>query len=99
MSPEHGYAGAQAILTGGNYASYLVWDGIRGLDYLSERMSQWRVCCTGTSGGGLQAELRSQSMNASSLDPGLLWRVHPDNPTRPGLTMADIDVLIAPRPR
>ena len=58
---EHGYAGGQTILTSGNYASYLVWDGIRALDYLTQRkdVDPQRLACTGTSGGGLQTELLS----------------------------------------
>jgi len=98
---EHGYAGAQAILTGGNYASYLVWDGIRGLDYLSERkdVDKERLACTGTSGGGLQAELLSAIDERIKVSiPVCYGGCNPDNPTRPGLTMADIDALIAPRP-
>jgi cephalosporin-C deacetylase-like acetyl esterase len=98
---EHGYAGAQAILTGGNYASYLVWDGVRALDYLVSRpdVDAERLACTGTSGGGLQAEL------LSAFDPRIKVSIpvcyggcNPDNPARPGLSMLDIDALIAPRP-
>src|SRR5439155_13258179 len=55
---EHGYAGGQTILTRDNYASYLAWDGIRALDYLTERpdVDGEKIACTGTSGGGLQTE-------------------------------------------
>jgi cephalosporin-C deacetylase-like acetyl esterase len=98
---EHGYAGAQAILTGGNYASYLVWDGIRGLDYLSERkdVDKERLACTGTSGGGLQTELLSAIDERIKVSiPVCYGGCNPDNPTRPGLTIVDIDALIAPRP-
>ena len=98
---EHGYAGAQAILTGGNYASYLVWDGIRGLDYLSERkdVDKERLACTGTSGGGLQTELLSAIDERIKVSiPVCYGGCNPDNPARPGLTIADIDALIAPRP-
>ena len=98
---EHGYAGAQAILTGGNYASYLVWDGIRGLDYLSERkdVDKERLACTGTSGGGLQTELLSAVDERIKVSiPVCYGGCNPDNPARPGLTIMDIDALIAPRP-
>jgi cephalosporin-C deacetylase-like acetyl esterase len=98
---EHGYAGAQAILTGGNYASYLVWDGIRGLDYLSERkdVDKEKLACTGTSGGGLQTELLSAFDERIKVSiPVCYGGCNPDNPTRPGLTITDVDALIAPRP-
>jgi dienelactone hydrolase len=98
---EHGYAGAQAILTGGNYASYLVWDGIRALDYLSGRkdVDPARLACTGTSGGGLQTELLSAVDERIGISiPVCYGGCNPDNPARPGLTVADIDALIAPRP-
>jgi hypothetical protein len=91
---EHGYAGAQAILTGGNYASYLVWDGIRGLDYLSERKDVRQGASR------LPRELReavSRRSLLSAIDerikvsiPVCYGGCNPDNPTRPGLTMADI---------
>jgi cephalosporin-C deacetylase-like acetyl esterase len=98
---EHGYAGAQAILTGGNYASYLVWDGIRGLDYLSERrdVDKERLACTGTSGGGLQTELLSAIDERIKVSiPVCYGGCNPDNPAQPGLSITDIDALIAPRP-
>ncbi|MBM3815148.1 MAG: hypothetical protein FJW20_26330 [Acidimicrobiia bacterium] len=98
---EHGYAGAQAILTGGNYASYLVWDGIRALDYLEQRpdVDKQRLACTGTSGGGLQAELLSAVDERIKISiPVCYGGCNPDNPTRPGLSFTDIDALIAPRP-
>lgn len=98
---EHGYAGAQAILTGGNYASYLVWDGVRSLDYLVSRkdVDPDRLACTGTSGGGLQTELISAYDERVKISiPVCYGGCNPDNPTRRGLTMNDVDALIAPRP-
>jgi len=98
---EHGYAGGQAILTGGNYASYLVWDGVRALDYLAGRddVDKERIACTGTSGGGLQAELLSALDERIKISiPVCYGGCNPDNPTRPGLSSTDIDALIAPRP-
>jgi len=101
VTTEHGYAGGQAILTRDNYAAYLVWDGIRALDYLSERrdVDPEKLACTGTSGGGLQTEL------LSALDPRIKVSIPvcyggcaPDTPARRGLSMTDVDALIAPRP-
>ena len=98
---EHGYAGGQAILTTGNYASHLVWDGIRALDYLVERpdVDADRLACTGTSGGGLQTELLSALDERIKVSiPVCYGGCNPDNPTRPGLSITDIDALIVPRP-
>jgi cephalosporin-C deacetylase-like acetyl esterase len=98
---EHGYAGGQTILTRDNYAAYLVWDGIRALDYLVQRsdVDRDKIACTGTSGGGLQAEL------LSAVDPRIKVSIPvcyggcaPDTPARRGLTMTDVDALIAPKP-
>ena len=98
---EHGYAGGQAILTTGNYASHLVWDGIRGIDYLSGRedVDPERIACTGTSGGGLQTELLSAVDDRIKVSiPVCYGGCNPDNPTRKGLSITDIDALIVPRP-
>ena len=98
---EHGYAGGQTILTTGNYASHLVWDGIRGVDYLAERkdVDRDRIACTGTSGGGLQTELLSAIDDRIKVSiPVCYGGCNPDNPTRKGLSITDIDALIVPRP-
>jgi dienelactone hydrolase len=101
VTTEHGYAGGQTILARDNYAAYLVWDGIRALDYLSERrdVDPEKLACTGTSGGGLQTEL------LSAIDPRIKVSIPvcyggcaPDTPARHGLGMMDVDALIAPRP-
>jgi len=98
---EHNYAGAQMILTRDNYASYMLWDGIRGIDYLTERadVDPERIACTGTSGGGLQTEV------LSAIDPRIKVSIPvcyggcaADTPARKGIGRADIDALIAPRP-
>ncbi len=51
---EHFLTGVGAILTGTNTAGYRVWDGIRGIDYLSGRadIDPKKIGCTGCSGGG-----------------------------------------------
>ncbi len=98
---EHNYAAGQAILTRDNYASYLLWDGIRAIDYLTERadVDREKIACTGTSGGGLQTEV------LSAIDPRIKVSIPvcyggcaPDTPARRGLGRADVDALIAPRP-
>jgi cephalosporin-C deacetylase-like acetyl esterase len=51
---EHTLVGVGALLVGWNTASYRVWDGVRGLDYLCGRpdVDGKRLGCTGCSGGG-----------------------------------------------
>jgi dienelactone hydrolase len=101
VTTEHGYAGGQTILVRDNYGAYLVWDGIRALDYLSERrdVDPGKLACTGTSGGGLQTEV------LSAIDPRIKVSIPvcyggcaPDTPARRGVGMTDVDALIAPRP-
>ena len=98
---EHNYASGQTILTRDNYASYLLWDGIRAIDYLTERtdVDREKIACTGTSGGGLQTEV------LSAIDPRIKVSIPvcyggcaPDTPSRKGIGRADVDALIAPRP-
>ena len=53
---EHSYVGAQAFITGGSQARYMIWDGIRAVDYLLSRkeVDPLRIGLTGRSGGGTQ---------------------------------------------
>jgi len=54
---EHSYPGAQAFITGSSQARYMIWDGIRALDYLLTRkeVDPERIGITGRSGGGTQS--------------------------------------------
>jgi cephalosporin-C deacetylase-like acetyl esterase len=54
---EHSYAGAQMFLTGSSLARYMIWDGIRAVDYLQTRseVDPNRIGITGRSGGGTQS--------------------------------------------
>jgi hypothetical protein len=54
---EHSYPGAQAFLTGSSQAQYMIWDGIRAVDYLMTRkeVDPSRIGITGRSGGGTQS--------------------------------------------
>ncbi|MBI1311817.1 hypothetical protein GC176_11040 [bacterium] len=53
---EHMVTGVAPILLGENLATQLVWDGIRGIDYLCSRpdIDASKIGCTGNSGGGNQ---------------------------------------------
>jgi len=51
---EHTFVGVGCILLGTNTATYRIWDGMRGIDYLVSRpdIDPERIGCTGNSGGG-----------------------------------------------
>src|SRR4030042_5537129 len=53
----HSYSGAQAFITGSSQARYMIWDGIRAVDYLMTRkeVDPARIGITGRSGGGTQS--------------------------------------------
>lgn len=53
---EHSYAGAQCFISGSSVAKYMIWDGIRAVDYLLTRpeVDPQRIGLTGRSGGGTQ---------------------------------------------
>ena len=54
---EHSYPGTQAFITGSSQARYMIWDGIRAVDYLLTRkeVDPARIGITGRSGGGTQS--------------------------------------------
>lgn len=54
---EHSYPGAQAFIAGSSQAMYMIWDGIRAVDYLMTRkeVDPARIGITGRSGGGTQS--------------------------------------------
>jgi dienelactone hydrolase len=51
---EHLIAGIAPILLGRGISTYMIWDGIRAIDYLVSRpeIDPSRIGCTGNSGGG-----------------------------------------------
>ncbi|TAN13863.1 MAG: xylan esterase [Chitinophagaceae bacterium] len=55
-SEQHAYFGMQAFITGSSLARYMIWDGIRAIDYLLTRkeVDPSRIGITGQSGGGTQ---------------------------------------------
>ena len=54
---EHSYPGSQAFITGSSQARFMIWDGIRAVDYLLTRpeVDPSRIGITGRSGGGTQS--------------------------------------------
>ena len=52
----HTMVGIGSMLLGRNTATYEIWDGMRGIDYLQSRpeVDPERIGCTGNSGGGTQ---------------------------------------------
>jgi dienelactone hydrolase len=56
---QHTYPGAQAFITGSSIARYMIWDGIRAVDYLLSRkeVDPKRIGITGGSGGGMQTAI------------------------------------------
>ncbi len=54
---EHSYPGAQTLISGRSQALFMIWDGIRAVDYLFERkeVDTERIGITGRSGGGTQS--------------------------------------------
>jgi hypothetical protein len=54
---EHSYPGAQAFITGSSQARFMIWDGVRSVDYLLTRreVDPGRIGITGRSGGGTQS--------------------------------------------
>ncbi|MBV6641438.1 MAG: acetylxylan esterase [Cyclobacteriaceae bacterium] len=53
---EHFHVGNQAFILGGSFAKYVIWDGIRAIDFLvsREEVDATRLGVAGHSGGGTQ---------------------------------------------
>jgi cephalosporin-C deacetylase-like acetyl esterase len=64
---EHGEASLQPMLVGDTFARYMLWDSMRGIDYLSQlpEVDTHRVGAMGCSGGGAMTAL------VGALDPRL----------------------------
>jgi cephalosporin-C deacetylase-like acetyl esterase len=101
VTTEHGYLGSYAFLAENSFARYLLWDGIRALDYLEQRgdVDTTRIACTGASGGGTQTrELAALDERIRITIPVAYGGCAADLIYAPGVDDADVDALIAPRP-
>jgi cephalosporin-C deacetylase-like acetyl esterase len=58
---EHSMCGQQLLLMGENLTEYLIWDGMRAIDYLLTRseVDAKRIGCAGHSGGGTMTKFIS----------------------------------------
>ncbi|HXX94407.1 MAG TPA: acetylxylan esterase, partial [Planctomycetota bacterium] len=68
---EHTHVAVGALLVGSCSAQYMIWDGMRALDYLESRpdIDRSRLGCMGNSGGG------TQTAYLMALDPRILCAV------------------------
>lgn len=70
---EHMTEGVAPILLGRSLATYMIWDGMRALDYLQSRpeVDGEKIGCTGISGGGnLTAMLMALDSRITAAAPG-----------------------------
>ncbi len=86
-SSEHQQLGVAPILLGRGLGSYMVWDGVRGLDYLCSRpdVDPKRIGCTGNSGGGnLTSYLMAFDDRIAAAAPGCFMTTHRRKNESPG---------------
>ena len=84
---EHNDLGVAPILLGSNLASYMVWDGVRAIDYLCSRtdVDAERIGCTGNSGGGnLTSYLMAYDDRIAAAAPGCFMTTHRRKNESPG---------------
>jgi len=84
---EHMTEGVAPILLGRNLATYMIWDGMRALDYLQSRqeVDPERIGCTGISGGGnLTSMLMALDSRIDVAAPGCFMTTHRMKNESPG---------------
>lgn len=84
---EHNAIGVAPILLGRTLASMMVWDGMRGIDYLCSRadVDPQRIGCTGISGGGnLTSYLMAFDQRIVAAAPGCFMTTHRRKNETPG---------------
>uniref|UniRef100_UPI00261704A6 alpha/beta hydrolase family protein n=1 Tax=uncultured Gimesia sp. TaxID=1678688 RepID=UPI00261704A6 len=86
-SHEHQELGVAPILLGRSLGSYMVWDGVRAIDYLCSRsdVDPKRIGCTGNSGGGnLTSYLMAYDERIVAAAPGCFMTTHRRKNESPG---------------
>lgn len=86
-SSEHQQLGVAPILLGRSLGSYMVWDGVRAIDYLCSRsdVDPERIGCTGNSGGGnLTSFLMAYDDRIAAAAPGCFMTTHRRKNESPG---------------
>ena len=86
-SHEHQELGVAPILLGRSLGSYMVWDGVRAIDYLCSRqdVDSKRIGCTGNSGGGnLTSFLMAYDERIVAAAPGCFMTTHRRKNESPG---------------
>ena len=86
-SGEHQQLGVAPILLGRSLGSYMVWDGVRAIDYLVSRddVDPRRIGCTGNSGGGnMTSFLMAYDDRIAAAAPGCFMTTHRRKNESPG---------------
>ena len=86
-SHEHQELGVAPILLGRSLGGYMVWDGVRAIDYLCSRpdVDPKRIGCTGNSGGGnLTSYLMAYDERIVAAAPGCFMTTHRRKNESPG---------------
>ena len=86
-SSEHQQLGVAPILLGRGLATYMVWDGVRGIDYLCSRpdVDPQRIGCMGNSGGGnMTSFLMAYDERIAAAAPGCFLTTHRHKNESPG---------------
>ena len=84
---EHAVLGPAPILLGGGLGRWMVWDGVRALDYLAGRpeVDAKRLGCMGNSGGGnLTSFLMAYDDRIVAAAPGCFITTHRRKNEKPG---------------
>ena len=84
---EHMIDGVAPILLGRSLATYMIWDGMRAIDYLQSRpeVNGDKIGCTGISGGGnLTAMLMALDPRIDAAAPGCFMTTTRIKNERPG---------------
>lgn len=84
---EHQELGVAPILLGRSLGTYMLWDGVRGIDYLCSRpdVNRAKIGCTGNSGGGnLTSYLMAFDDRIVAAAPGCFMTTHRFKNESPG---------------